>query len=442
MCGRPEEPDHNLAELIQANRRTFRSVPEWTSTIFFRYAVRISLQVHTSEHSMARSSKTTATHRIPVRLPGRFHAIHLGQGALDSLGWRIAELQAGNAVFIITSRRIGRLYLAPVLKSLRGAGFSSIAVHRMPDGERYKNAEQWEKALTAMARFDDSAERKMLVLNLGGGVVGDLGGFAAASYHRGIPYVQVPTTLLGAVDCGVGGKTGINLGPFKNSVGAIWHPAMVFTDLSFLRTLSRRQLKSGLAEVIKYAVSMHPPLLSFLERKKDEILALDSGALLHISRLCYRLKADVVERDHRDTKGIRVVLNYGHTVGHAVESASHYALTHGESVSIGMVCANDIALRLGLLEAAAARRVEHVLTHYRLPVRIRHCRRDDILTSMRNDKKFVAGKNRFVLLDKLGRTVVREGIPLEVIREVVEARMVAARPNRGARRRRTSGKVS
>ncbi len=362
--------------------------------------------------------------KINVNLLNHPHDILLGFNTLKDAGVYLKRLKIGDSVFIITSPRIGRLYENILIKSLNKAGLNDIAVYHLPDGERYKNTTQWQKTIGKIALFDNSENKKLFIVNLGGGVVGDLGGFVAASYHRGINYVQIPTTLLAFVDCGVGGKVGVNFGKFKNSVGAFWHPKLVFADISVLSTLSKRQFKSGLAEVIKYGVSLDSSLLSYLEKNYKDILSLDFKKLLKISKICYEIKARIVERDHRDNKNIRVVLNFGHTVGHAVESASKYSYTHGESISIGMACANDIAVEINLLEKSTAYRIEEILNKMKLPTKIKNCNLSDILDSMKNDKKFIHSKNRFVLLTDIGKTRICEDVPARIIKKVIKSRLI------------------
>lgn len=362
--------------------------------------------------------------RIRVNLKKNPYDILVGDGILSRIGGEVARLGIGRSAFIITSPRIGKLYLAPLAASLRKAGIGDQCVALVPDGERNKNTTQWRKVSEKLAAFDDSRRKKVFVVNLGGGVIGDLGGFVAATYHRGISYVQVPTTLLACVDSGVGGKVGVDLARFKNSIGAFWQPKLVFADLSVLSTLSGRMLRSGIAEVVKYAVAMDPALLAYFEKHCDAILALDPAKLHEVSKRCYELKVDVVERDERDTSGIRIVLNYGHTIGHAVESASKYGYTHGEAISIGMACANDIAVRLGILSSEVSQRVERLLARTGLPTRMKNCRVGDIFESMANDKKFVHGKNRFVLLRGIGKTVVRQAVPMAMIKSVIRGRQI------------------
>jgi 3-dehydroquinate synthase len=363
---------------------------------------------------------------IPVRLRDYPHQILIGADCLGQVGVQIKKLGIGSSAFIITNTTIAALYQKPLLKSLAKAGIRDWAIFRLRDGEKYKNQLEWQKALAMLAAFDNGENKKVFIINMGGGVVCDLGGFVTATYHRGIAYVQIPTTLLACVDSGVGGKVGVNLGKYKNSVGAIWQPRLVFADLALLKTLKLRQIKSGLAEVIKYGISMDPALLAFVNGHSREILACEKAALLQICRKSYQHKVAIVEQDVRDKKDIRIVLNYGHTIGHAVESASRYAYTHGEAVAIGMACANDIAVALGRLKKSTADACEAIIQKAGLPTRIKNCRLQDILESMKNDKKFIHNANRFVLISAIGRTKIVENIPHALIKKVVTRRMLHA----------------
>jgi 3-dehydroquinate synthase len=275
--------------------------------------------------------------------------------------------------------------------------------------------------------FSGAREKKVFVVNLGGGVVGDLGGFVAATYNRGINYVQIPTTLLAFVDCGIGGKVGINFNGAKNIIGAFHQPSLVFADLSFLETLSKRELRSGLAEVVKYGVIQSPKLFEFVEKNVDKIFSLDKAVIQEIAVESYSIKADIVARDEFDRKGIRARLNFGHTIGHAVESASRYAYRHGESVSIGMVCANDIAVMRGLLSNGDAARVENLLVKIGLPVRMKNHNLSEILEFFWRDKKFVNGKNKFVLASQIGKTRIVDDVPMRVVERAIRNRFALPR---------------
>lgn len=355
---------------------------------------------------------------------GRKYDIKIGHAVLAGIGQHIKKLDVGHSVFLITSPRISKHYLTPLLRSLQAAGFKDIKVEKVPDGEKHKNHKSYEKLLTSLLLFNKDDNKKIFVVNLGGGVVGDLGGFVAATYRRGVDYVQVPTTLLAFVDCGIGGKVGINFKTTKNIIGAFHQPKLVYADLSLLRTLNKREMRSGLAEVVKCGVIKSPQLFERVEAHIDDIFALDKRVIDEIVAECYTIKAEVVSKDELDKKGIRAVLNYGHTIGHAIEAASKYAYRHGEAVSIGMACANDIAVKLGLLHKNVAARIENLLTRIGLSVSIKKCSLADIMSFFWRDKKFVNGKNRLVFATKIGATKIVEDVPVGIIESVIKNRYV------------------
>lgn len=361
--------------------------------------------------------------KIPVQSQsGKKYDILIGHNILDQIGSYIKKLNVGNSAFIITSPRIGKLYLSTVKNSLKKTGIKDISSNFIPDGERYKNEKSWKKLIDDIVQFNKTDDKKIFVLNLGGGVIGDLGGFVAATYNRGIRYVQVPTTLLAFVDCGIGGKVGINYSSTKNILGAFHQPALVYADLDLLKTLPLRELKSGLAEVVKYGAIRSPELFEFIEDNLNRIFSLETKAIEKIVNDGYSIKAAIVRKDEFDQKNIRITLNFGHTIGHAVESASKYAYRHGEAISIGMVCANDIAVKLGLLDKSLAARVENLLLKIGLPVKIKNHDINTIMNFFWKDKKFISGRNKFVLLKKLGTTKIIQDVPINVITNVIKNR--------------------
>ena len=368
-------------------------------------------------------SKVQIVKKIKVSVDGgRAYDIFVGHDTLLNIGQNLKAHGLGNSVFLITSPRIGGHYLAPLLKSLKDAGFDHIDVNKVPDGEKNKNFKSYKKLTDSIVKFGNDDDRKVFVLNLGGGVVGDLGGYVAATYRRGIDYVQVPTTLLAFVDCGIGGKVGINFNSTKNIVGAFHQPRLVHADLSLLKTLNKREMRSGLAEVVKYGIISQPKLFDLIEDHLAEIFSLDKGLIETIATESYEIKAAVVAKDEYDTKGIRATLNYGHTIGHAIEAASKYAYRHGEAVSIGIVCVNDIAVAMGKLDKNIAARIEKLLIRIGLPVSIKKCDIDDIIKYFWSDKKFVNGKNRFVFATDFGKTEIVEDVSIDLIKSVIKKR--------------------
>ncbi len=323
-------------------------------------------------------------------------------------------------VMIVTQNPIACRHLRPVLKSFAGKRIK-VYVHFVPDGEKAKSNFELFRLYKSLISKD--FERRDWLFALGGGVVGDLTGFAASSYLRGVPFVNAGTTLLAQVDSSIGGKTGINLKEGKNLIGAFYPPKLVISDLEALRTLPHREFKASLAEVVKYGIIRSPQLFRLLEKEVKRVLAKDISVLLPVVALCARIKADVVSRDERETKGERMILNYGHTFGHAFEQALGFkTFVHGEAVSVGMVCAAALAVRLSLFSQANARRQFELLRGLGLPVSLTglNLRTNAILAAMARDKKKKAGKLRFVLPEKIGRVVIREDIALAAVRKIIQ----------------------
>ncbi|MFC1594495.1 3-dehydroquinate synthase [Candidatus Omnitrophota bacterium] len=358
---------------------------------------------------------------IKVALDKRSYKIFVGSNALSTLGQRLKRLAIGEDAVVITNAKIKRLLGVRVQKLLSRSGFS-VRFELVPDTEKSKSQLCAFKVINAIARFD--VKKRIFVIVLGGGVVGDLGGFVAAIYKRGVSYVQIPTTLLAQVDSAIGGKVAIDLDNGKNLAGAFYQPRAVVSDVGVLSTLSRKQIRAGLAEVIKYAVIKDRFLFDFLERNAERIMKLDKKMLEFIVCRCSAIKARIIEVDERETKGIRTILNYGHTIGHAIEAAGKYGLyNHGEAVSIGMMCAADIAVRLGLLQDVQNKRINSLLSAVGLPTRCKGVTAKKILSVYQHDKKFINKKNRFVLPTAIGKVVVYEAVPQDIVREVVVGRI-------------------
>ncbi|HEY5593969.1 MAG TPA: 3-dehydroquinate synthase [Nitrospiria bacterium] len=342
----------------------------------------------------------------PIRLDlgDRSYSIEIGSRILPKIGGRLVSLGIKGKVAVVTNPRVRRLYGSIVSRSLRKAGFVVIPI-TLPDGERFKN-------LASVSRVYDelvhkSFERSSTVLALGGGVIGDLAGFAAATFMRGIGFVQVPTTLAAQVDASIGGKTGVDHPQGKNLIGAFYQPKWVFIDPEVLSTLSRREFVSGLAEVIKYGVIRDEAFFSYLEDNMDKILNQGEAALTHAIRRSSAIKAEVVQKDEREG-GLRKILNYGHTFGHALETITNYrTYLHGEAVSIGMAFAAQLSVRLGLSDASTARRQIELLKRAGLPVALPKIRTADILKAMTLDKKVADGRIHFVLAERIGRVAVK-----------------------------------
>ncbi len=370
---------------------------------------------------------TTENEKLKVNLASdRSYDVIIGCGNLEEFGAYLKSLQLGSSLFIITTPVINRLYGKSLLAGLNKAGFAAqdILLVQVTDGEESKSVEQWLELIEKLYRFDRELERQVALVNFGGGVIGDLGGYVAAAYRRGIDYVQLPTTLLSNVDSAVGGKVGVDFKKAKNLIGDFHQPRLVWVDLELLKTLDERQVMSGLAEVIKYGVICDPGLFAFVEEHYEDILALEMWALKRVVVTSYAIKAKIVEADELDKKGVRVKLNLGHTVGHAIEAAAGYTTyTHGEAVAVGMLCAAEIAKGLGIFSQVETDRLEELLSKVGLPVRIEGVELAQIMDSLLHDKKFVRGRNRFVLPSSIGQVQVREGIPDKLIRQVIAGRL-------------------
>ena len=342
------------------------------------------------------------------------YPIAIGPGLLGD-GELLDTYIRGRDLLIVTNSIVARLYLAKLAAGLAGR---RVAECILPDGEQHKTLQ------TAGWVFDALVAKKMnrdaTVLALGGGVVGDVAGFAAASYQRGIGYVQIPTTLLAQVDSSVGGKTGVNHPGGKNLIGAFYQPQSVIADIDTLTTLPDRELRAGLAEVIKYGCVWDPLLFDWLDDHVPELLARDVDALTYaIARSC-EIKATVVGKDERE-QNLRAILNFGHTFGHAIEAATAYeTYLHGEAVGLGMLIAADLSRRLGLIESGTQDRVRDILTRAGLPTEVPRIGAAKALELMQMDKKVLAGAVRLVLLEKLGRAILTADYPQEALHATLE----------------------
>jgi len=369
--------------------------------------------------------------RVDVALGPRSYPVLIGSGCLPELGatLRAQGLPQTNA-FVITNPVVAPLYFPILEESLSAAGFQRIVRHEIPATEEGKNWEVFSATCASLLEHFPDAGASPIVILLGGGVVGDLGGFAAAVYRRGVPFVQVPTTLLAAVDSSVGGKVAVNFGGVKNIMGAFSQPRLVFCDLGTLSTLSARELRSGTAEIIKYGAVCCQSLFEDLEAGAlKKLLALDPPTVVDIVARCVTLKAAVVERDELDKLGIRNVLNFGHTIGHALELSADYALTHGEAISVGMVAATKLAVHLGLCDTAFQSRLEALLCEAGLP--LTHPGHPELfepmLKALQLDKKFRNGRNLFVLPTAPGAWQQVEDLPWPLVHQVMRE-AIAAQP--------------
>jgi 3-dehydroquinate synthase len=358
----------------------------------------------------------TETATVRIDLAERSYPILIGSGLLSSAtAWD--GLPAGSTAAIVSNTTVAPLYAARVLDAL-SARYRRTLLIELPDGEQHKD---WASLNTVFDRLlQAGCDRKTVLIALGGGVVGDLTGFAAACYMRGVPFVQVPTTLLAQVDSSVGGKTAINHPRGKNMIGAFHQPLRVVADLDTMGTLPERELCAGLAEVIKYGPIADDAFFDWIEANLDALLSRDKAALAHAVRRSCEIKAQVVAADEREG-GLREILNFGHTFGHAIEAGLGYGeWLHGEAVGCGMVMAADLSARLGMIDAPRAARIAALVARAQLPVRAPALPPDRMIELMRVDKKAQGGEIRFVVLDGPARAAVRP-VPDALLRDVLRA---------------------
>jgi 3-dehydroquinate synthase len=343
---------------------------------------------------------------LEVGLADRAYPIHIGNGLLRRAGALLNAKSRERAV-IVTNAVVAAHHLAPLQKALRERGMQ-VDVVLLPDGEAHKNGATLDDLVTRLLEL--RAERTTTLIALGGGVVGDIAGFAAAIYQRGIPFVQVPTTLLAQVDSSVGGKTGINHPLGKNMIGAFWQPRAVLIDTDCLTTLPDRELRAGMAEVIKHGAIRDAEFFAWLEANVSALLAKDPAALAHAIHRSCAIKAEIVAADEREA-GERALLNFGHTFGHAIEAAQGYgAWLHGEAVAAGMVCAARLSQRACALDPTDTRRLIDLLTAAGLPTAPPKIPAERWMELMQRDKKVEGGAMRFVVLERLGCAQIRDDI--------------------------------
>jgi 3-dehydroquinate synthase len=338
---------------------------------------------------------------LTVQTPSAKYPVYVGRNLFPELA-RTVQKSAASRAFVVTSPEIWALWGQKLLAAFSASAQPTVLF--LPAGERFKRLAQVEKLADQLARA--GADRSSILVAFGGGIVGDLSGFLAAIYMRGIDYIQAPTTLLAQVDSSVGGKTGVNHAGGKNLIGAFYQPRVVIADTDTLATLPERELRAGIAEVIKYGCVWDPLLFEWLDHHMPKLVERDAGALAYaIARSC-EIKATVVSKDERE-QNLRAILNFGHTFGHAIEAATGYGTyLHGEAVALGMLIASDLARRIGLTDAAVRNRIADILKRAGLPTAPPRLGAARILELMHMDKKVLGGKLRLVLLEKIGHAIV------------------------------------
>ncbi len=358
--------------------------------------------------------------QLKVDLAERSYPIIIGSSCIDNFSLAINEVRNKvKSSVIVTDVNVAGYYLNPIKKNLEKAGISVFSVV-IPAGERQKNVRRVENILTQMLerRFD----RKSILIALGGGVVGDLAGFAASIYQRGIDFIQMPTTLLAQVDSSVGGKVGVNHPLGKNLIGSFYQPKLVFIDTKFLSTLPRREIICGLGEVVKYGIIADEVLFKFLEEKIKDILSLDSEVMQFVIKRCCEIKAEIVgddEREQKESSG-RALLNCGHTIGHAIETALKYrGIKHGEAVLLGLVGESALARLLGMIDDSAYQRVLNLIRQLPLPRVMRKIANKTFYPLMLHDKKTLSGVLRLALPTNIGEATIVEGVDRKLLRDAL-----------------------
>lgn len=348
---------------------------------------------------------------IKVGLKDNPYDIYIDYNIFKKVPAYLKQLNLGNLGIIVTSNKVYSLYKDLIKKTFQGFSYKIIKV---PNGEAAKSKKCLLEVIDKIVKAD-SWNKKLFVVCLGGGTVGDLGGFAASIYKRSIPYIQIPTTLLAQVDASIGGKTAIDLSQAKNILGTIYQPKAVFIDPLFLSSLSKEELKEGIAEVIKYGIIRDKDFFDFLGNNYEKIMALCPEYILKLIFVCAKIKADIVKKDEKEKKGIRTILNFGHTFGHALETSLKYAkFSHGEAVALGMIYAARLSCDLGLCRESEVKKVEDIITKFSLPAKLK-VDYPAIYRAMSYDKKFISGEVRMVLLREIGSVKIVKGIPLKNI---------------------------
>ena len=416
-----DDPEGSVRRLLRERDLLYRDADltvETSSVALGEAAERILAFVAERE---ADEAPPAAPRTVRVRLDSRGYDVVVGRGLLAGAASYLSARGLRGRLAILTHARIDALYGRPLADSLRRAGYEVVTV-TVPPSESSKSLRVARQVYDAL--IEAQLDRNAALIALGGGVAGDLGGFVAATFLRGIAWVPVPTTLLAQVDASIGGKTGLNLRA-KNLIGAIHQPALVLSDVETLRSLPLRELRSGMAEVIKTGIIGAPDLLDFVETHLRSCLRREPDALGWIVGRCAAYKGEVVAGDEREA-GPRMMLNYGHTIGHAIEAAAGYrGLTHGEAVAVGMTLEAALAVRLGVCDPALLDRQTRVLKAVGLPVRLAGLRRgkppnrDRVRAAMGHDKKTSGGRVRFVLPAAAGRTVIRDDVPPALVEEVL-----------------------
>ena len=353
--------------------------------------------------------------KVKVKLGSNSYEVCVGSGLLAQAGHRLTENGFSGKLVIITDPTVNRLYGDALNQSLAKEDFN-VTTLLVPEGEEQKSLETAGRLYNELTNC--YAERTTPILALGGGVIGDLAGFVAATYLRGVPLVQIPTTLLAQVDSSIGGKVAVDHGQLKNEIGAFYQPGLVIADIDTLKTLPTEELANGLAEVIKSAAIQNNKFFAFLEGNLGRIKSLDTGALEEIVFQSVKIKAEIVEKDERDL-GLRSLLNYGHTIGHAIESVSDFKVEHGRAIAIGMLAAARISNKMGILDENGLVRLKSVIEKAGLPTEMPNLKVEEIIKVMKHDKKVLKDRVRFVLLKSIGDAFITDEVSPRLVEQVL-----------------------
>ena len=357
-----------------------------------------------------------------VNHSGGSYPILVGRGLLDEIGDRLLELGLKGPAYIVSDDRVFSPYGEQVQSSLRRSGIEAHSFV-IPSGEPSKSMEQAGPIYQWLV--EHRAERGHPVIAVGGGVVGDLAGFVAATFLRGVPFIQAPTSMAAMVDASIGGKVAVNLPQGKNLVGAFYQPRMVLADVSALSTLGRRELAEGWAEAIKHGLILDRELFDVFEEHAEDLMDLKGDISTQVIRRSMAIKAQIVSEDERETLGVRTLLNYGHTIGHAIEAATGYGqYLHGEGVSVGMMGAARISQRMGMIPEEVVERQRHILERFNLPTTAPDIDPQQAFNAMSLDKKTEGGSIKWVLLEDVGKAVVRRDVPADLVEETVHSLLV------------------
>lgn len=401
---------------LKATRQRYYAQANWTVHTDQFSPQLVATEILRARQLLIEDSSNKAEFAAIVRTEAGSYPVYVGWDLLKQFGHRSNELLAPGAAYFVTDDG-AYTYARKVQASMEAVGVPShfFVAER---GEQHKTLDTIRHIYNWLASL--RAERRHLVIAVGGGVIGDLAGFAAATYLRGMPFAQVPTTLLAMMDSSIGGKTGVDLTQGKNLIGAFHHPKLVVSDIKTLESLPPRVARAGWAEAIKHALIMDEQLLNTFETHARSILTLDQEIATNVIRKSIRIKGNVVSQDQRETLGLRILLNYGHTIGHAIEAATDYTqYLHGEAVSVGMMAAAFISHDLGMLSSKDLERQKAVLRTYGLPTSVPATDAQALYEAMKLDKKVVGGRNRWVLLEGLGHATVRDDVPDKVVEKAI-----------------------